>query len=179
MLGNTDNASNIPLVVSRAAAGDYGPLNKWITLEGPPSPQWPMYWSIWCNEPFVGLDAHGPWHTDFDSDVSTRLISFFRSVCAGVPKQVEPASEWTLLRSRVPVLVLAGGADPQDPITSFPQLKEMFPNSRTIVAPHQGHWVAPYGCLPDLIGSFVARGSATGLDAHCVGEIHPPAFALR
>jgi hypothetical protein len=178
MLFDTNNASSVPLVVSRAAAGNYGPLNKWITLEGPPSPEWPMHWSIWCNEPFVGLDAHGPWHTDFDSDV-THLLSFFRSVCAGVPKRAEPASAWTLPHSRVPTLVLAGGADPQDPITNFPQLKEMFPNNRTIVVPYQGHWVARYGCLADVIGRFVARASATGLDTTCVGEIHPPPFAFR
>jgi len=75
--------------------------------------------------------------------------------------------------------VLAGGADPQDPITNFPNLKQAFPNSRTIVVPNQGHWVARYGCLADLVGRFVERGTAAKLDPSCVRTIRPPAFALQ
>ena len=66
MLLDLRKAVSIPLVVSHAAEGDYAPLeragsggfNADLNLMGS---------SIWCNEPWTGLDAKGPWGTDFDS----------------------------------------------------------------------------------------------------------------
>ncbi|HET9675200.1 MAG TPA: alpha/beta hydrolase, partial [Gaiellaceae bacterium] len=66
MLLDLEKAVSIPLVVSRAAEGDYTPLEEHgrgdldIDLER-------TSLSIWCNEPWTGLDAKGPWGTDFDS----------------------------------------------------------------------------------------------------------------
>lgn len=178
MLHDANSAASIPLVVDRAAKGDYGPLNRQIASAGTSTTDRElMYWSIWCNEPWVGLDAKGPWHTDFDS-YTTFSIAQHREICATIPKRAEPAAAWTLPHSNVPLLALAGGADPQDPITNLPTLKQAFPNSRAIVVPYYGHTVGQYGCLHDVISYFVDRGSVKGLDTSCVGSILPPPLAL-
>ena len=52
------DAAEIPVLVSRATAGDYRRLNERISAGGPILQL--MYWSIWCNEPWVGLGAKGP-----------------------------------------------------------------------------------------------------------------------
>src|SRR6185295_3121420 len=57
-------AAEIPLVVSSAAARRYAPLTKYVSSGGPTLSI--MYWSIWCNERWVGLDAIGPWGTYLD-----------------------------------------------------------------------------------------------------------------
>ena len=111
MLLDLQKAVSIPLVVSRAATGDYEPLEQAgsgdldadLNLMGS---------SIWCNEPWAGLDATGPWGTDFDSYTTARIAAF-RQECSSVPKRAEPRSLWTLpASSRVPVLALRGRRRP-------------------------------------------------------------------
>ena len=57
MLLNLDKAVSIPLVVSRAAAGDYAPLKH--AGSGDLNPSLGLMSSIWCNEPWTGL-SDGP-----------------------------------------------------------------------------------------------------------------------
>ena len=139
-----------------------------------------MFWSIWCSEPWVGLDAMGPWGTDFDGYTTRQLPrSFPRCLQPHVPRRAEPAAAWTPVRSRVPLLALTGGADPQDPITNLPRLEPTVPERRrAIVVPYFGHGVGQYGCLGDVVSRFVARGTASGLDTRCVDKIKPPMFEL-
>jgi pimeloyl-ACP methyl ester carboxylesterase len=178
MLLDLEQAVSIPLVVSRAAKGDYAPLeraesgNLEVDLDL-------MGSSIWCNEPWVGLDATGPWGTDFDS-YTTTLIAAFRQACSSIPKRAEPRSLWTLpVASRVPVLALVGGADPQDPITNLSDLKRHFPDSRTVVFPHIGHQFGIGGCVDQIMADFVERGTTRGLDTTgCDGAVVVPPFEL-
>jgi pimeloyl-ACP methyl ester carboxylesterase len=173
MLLDAGQAAAIPLVVTRAAARDYEPLNRFIPA---PEPQTlVMHWSILCNEPWVGLGATGPWHTDFDA-YATASIAEARGVCSLLPRRTEPTAAWTPRRSAVPLLALAGGADPQDPITNLPRLRQRYPNSRAIVVPHYGHTVVQYGCLGDLVSQFVTAGSARRLDTRCVRDLLTPGF---
>jgi pimeloyl-ACP methyl ester carboxylesterase len=176
MLLDLEKAVSIPLVVSRAAEGDYAPLKEEgsgdldadLNLMGS---------SIWCNEPWTGLDAKGPWGTDFDSYTAARIAAF-RDSCSSVPKRAEPRSLWTLPKSSpVPVLALVGGADPQDPIGNLSDLKRHFPDSRTIIFPHIGHQFGIGGCLYPILMDFVDRGTTKGLDTtQCDGVVFVPPF---
>jgi pimeloyl-ACP methyl ester carboxylesterase len=176
MLIDAATAAEIPRLVSRAAVGDYGPLNAHIPRGSQALDL--MFYGIWCNEPWVGLNAHGPWHTDFDSN-TTAAINFHRGICAYVPKRAEPASAWTLPHAKTPLLLLAGGADPQDPVGNMPKLKQAFPNSRAIVVPNYGHTVAQFGCMGSLVSNFVISDSVKTLNTNCVNAIKPPTFALK
>ena len=178
MLLDGTKAVSIPLVVSSAAKGNYGPLDdagsgdRAVELNL-------MSESIWCNEPWTGLDATGPWGTDFDSYTTARIAAF-RQACSSVPKRAEPRSLWTLpAPSRVPVLALVGGADPQDPITNLSGLKQHFPDSRTMIFPHVGHSFGIGGCLYPILADFVDRGTTKGLDTTgCDGAVVVPPFEL-
>ena len=119
MLLDLTKAVSIPLVVSRRREGrlraprraGLGSLAVDLNLMGS---------SIWCNEPWTGLDAKGPWGTDFDS-LHHGPHRGVPEDCSSVPKRAEPRSLWTLpASSRVPVLALVGGADPQDPVRTSP-----------------------------------------------------------
>ena len=118
--------------------------------------------SIWCNEPWTGLDATGPWGTEFDSYTTARIAAF-RQSCSSVPKRAEPRSLWTLpTSSSVPVLAFVGGADPQDPVTNLSDLKQHFPDSRTVIFPHIGHQFGIGGCVDQIVTDFVDRGTHQG-----------------
>jgi pimeloyl-ACP methyl ester carboxylesterase len=179
MLLDVQKAVSIPLVVSSAARGDYAPLkaqgsrgvDRELNLMGS---------SIWCNEPWAGLDTEGPWGTDFDG-YATAVVTALRHACSSVPKRAEPRSLWTLSRtSRVPVLAFAGGADPQDPPSNLPNLKQHFRDSRLVVFPHYGHsWSGVAGCLDSVMTEFVQRGTTNGLDiALCKRATVVPPFPL-
>ena len=117
MLRDMEKAVSIPLVVSHAAEGDYRPLDR--AGSGDLNRRW-VKASIWCNEPWVGLEARGGWGTQFDS-YATAQIAAFRHQCDSAPKRAEPRSLWTLpTRSDVPVIAFVGGADPQDPSRTSP-----------------------------------------------------------
>ena len=135
--------------------------------------------SIWCNEPWTGLDAAGPWGTDFDSYTAARIAAF-RHACSYVPSAPSRARLWTLpASSRVPVLALAGGADPQDPVANLGDLGRHFPDSRTVVFPHIGHQFSVGGCVDQIIVDVVERGTTTGLDTtRCEGAVVVPPFEL-
>ena len=96
------------------------------------------------------------------------------------PKRTEPRSLWTLpVSSRVPVLAYVGGADPQDPITNLPNLKQHFPDSRTVILPHTGHRFYIGSCLDQMMADFVAHGTTKGLDTtRCDGLVVVPPFEL-
>lgn len=180
LLLGLDRSVSIPLLVARAAKGDYRPLVK--AVSGPSDDSGMrqlMFWGIWCNEPWVGLGAKGPWGTAFDSTASAELAQY-RTVCSSMPGWSEPASLWTMPSStRIPVLALEGGADPQDPLPNLPGLKRHFPDSRAVVLPYFGHQFGNGGCVGELITSFVERGTARGLATGCVAGLSPPPFPLR
>jgi pimeloyl-ACP methyl ester carboxylesterase len=178
MLLDLTDAVSIPLVVSRAAAGDYAPLMQVGPREFNADPNL-MGSSIWCNEPWTGLNATGPWGTDFDSYTSDRIAAF-RQAGSSVQKRAEPRSLWTLpASSRVPVLALVGGADPQDPPSNLSDLNQHFPDSRTIVFPHIGHQFGIGGCADPILADFVERGTTKGLDTTaCDGAVVVPPFPV-
>ena len=136
--------------------------------------------SIWCNEPWTGLDAKGPWGTAFDSYTAAKVAAFRRE-CSSVPTRAEPRSLWTLpAHSSVPVLALVGGADPQDPLTNLTDLKQHFPDSRTVTFPHLGHsWWAVGSCVDQIVTDFVERGTTKGPQTTLCNEaVVVPPFPL-
>jgi pimeloyl-ACP methyl ester carboxylesterase len=177
MLLDLEKAVSIPLVVSRAAAGDYAPLEE--AGSGDLNPGLGLMTSIWCNEPWVGLAAAGPWGTAFDSYTTARIAAF-RHQCDSVPKRAEPRSLWTLpTSSRVPVLALVGGADPQDPLTNLSGLKQHFPDSRTVIFPHMGHEFGIGGCAAEMMADLADRGTTRGMDTtRCAGAVVVPPFDM-
>ena len=178
MLLDGTKAVSIPLVVSSAAKGDYGPLED--ASPGDLGAELNrMSESIWCNEPWTGLDAKGPWGTDFDSYTTARIAAF-RKACSSVPKRAEPRTLWKLpASSPVPVLALVGGADPQDPVTNLSDLKQHFPDSRTVIFPHVGHSFGIGGCVDQIMADLVDRGTTKGLNTTlCDGAVVVPPFEL-
>jgi pimeloyl-ACP methyl ester carboxylesterase len=178
MLLDLEKAVSIPLVISRASTGDYKPLEQ-AGPGGLDADLNLMGSSIWCNEPWTGIDATGPWGTQFDSYTAARIAAF-RQNCGSVPKRAEPRSLWMLpATSSVPVLAFVGGADPQDPVSNLSNLKQHFPDSSTVTFPHIGHQWSIGGCFDQIVSNFVDRGTTKGLDTtRCSGAVVVPPFPL-
>jgi hypothetical protein len=54
----------------------------------------------------------------------------------------------------------------------------VFPNGRLLVVHGGTHGVVADGCMPQVVGQFIADGTARALDTACLGRFRPPPFAL-
>jgi pimeloyl-ACP methyl ester carboxylesterase len=78
----------------------------------------------------------------------------------------------------VPVLLLAGDADPQDPPGNLTGWRTMFPDGRLVTVPGLAHGVIAYGCLRLVVARFVASATTRGLDASCARRVPLPPIEL-
>jgi pimeloyl-ACP methyl ester carboxylesterase len=102
------------------------------------------------------------------------------AACRHAPAGIVPQGDAGPARSPVPVLLVVGEGDPQDPPGNIADAPVDFPNSVTIVVPGHGHTVAHLGCMPSIVDAFVAAGTVEGLDVSCVdqGGVPVPPFRL-
>jgi pimeloyl-ACP methyl ester carboxylesterase len=173
---DAETAASIPLAVTQAAAGNVRILARFVNDPG--APRAVMFWSIMCNEPWVGRGARGPWGTYLDGSAQASL-DLLAELCPLIPSWTPNASDWRRPAGRTPVLALVGGADPQDPVGNLAGLTTSMPSARVVVAPGQGHAIGQLGCLGRLVARFVDRGTAAGLDVGCAHRIPIPRFTLR
>lgn len=174
-------AAEIPWVAHRARLGDWGPFT--LALERHEDEASPtrlvMFWSIVCNEPWARWSPARTAAASRGTYLAEQTANQARgvaAVCAVIPKAPQP--EWSArrVRSQAPVLLVVGGADPQDPLANVAGARRELPNSRTVVVPAAGHVAAHLGCMPRLVNAFVERGTAAGLDTSCAARYVPPPF---
>jgi pimeloyl-ACP methyl ester carboxylesterase len=77
---------------------------------------------------------------------------------------------------RVPTLLLAGSADPLDPVANLSGWRRLFPRGRLIVVAGAGHGTIEYPCVQGLVAGFIADADATRLNSSCARHVPLPAF---
>jgi pimeloyl-ACP methyl ester carboxylesterase len=180
-----EGAAELPLAVHQGARGDLIVLARAYVAQVAPQQEGArlvMYWSIICSEPWARFSEAEAARLGKGSYLGpTRIADAqdFAAACAHIPRGIVPDDAGKRVHSDVPTLVLAGGADPQDPPRNVAGIEQAMPNARVVVARGLGHGVVQNACLTALANRFLARGTATGLDAGCAARIVLPPFALR
>jgi pimeloyl-ACP methyl ester carboxylesterase len=180
MLYNVRAARRVPLVLNRAARGDWAPFARatFPTLSGAGSAlALGMYLSVTCSEsiPTITEDdiARETRGTFVDAD-RTRLHV---RACREWPRGDIPAAFYAPVASRVPVLMLSGEVDAATPAHFATEVARTLPNARQVRIKNVAHdYFAD--CLRDLVADFFARGSARELDTRCVDTLRRPPFVL-
>jgi pimeloyl-ACP methyl ester carboxylesterase len=178
-LNTVDGQRRLPLLISRMARGDYGPLTKLVQSQGAEPEADGLYLSITCPEgtrriradeiaPAVRGSSFGRWRIDQQIAACGRWA----------PAKANPAL-LTPVRSQTPVLFLAGGRDATTPVFWARKVAAGLPNSRIVVIGPASH--LPVGltnieCLDRIADAFFAKASAQGLDTSCIGTMKPPPF---
>jgi pimeloyl-ACP methyl ester carboxylesterase len=178
-----DGVPLIPQVVHRAVRGDYAPLaREYVDRVGlglDARARLAMSFEILCSEPWARFDPGSVLRSSAGSylnAVAESRARLFARACRSVPKGVVPAGSDLPARTNVPVLILAGSADPQDPPANMRRWKTFFPNGRLVVVRGATHGVLTAGCMAVVAAQFVDRGTARGLEAACVRRIDQPRF---
>jgi pimeloyl-ACP methyl ester carboxylesterase len=172
-----DTAALLPLAIERGLQHDYAPLlaqASLLTDELSGLGGSGMQLSVICAED-VDLLADRP--QDAHLILGDDMPKAWRAQCEIWPRGTRPADFHAPIQSDKPVLILGGAFDPVTPPRYAEQIAKGLPNSRVLIARGQGHSVMGSGCLPRLVGRFVADLDPAHLDAGCIADFAAtPAF---
>ncbi len=180
-------AAQLPLAIHLAATGKFDQVSQLV----PPAGTSPaagetllMKDEILCSEAWARFD---PAEVERNG-AGSYAVPFVRAwaeqeaaLCRHLPRGVVPADDAAPVTTDIPVLWIAGDADPQDPPSNLSGVAAQQPNSRVVVMPAQEHVVGHLGCGPSVIAAFVDAGNVDGIDASCLskGADPAPTFRLR
>ncbi|HEX4858197.1 MAG TPA: alpha/beta fold hydrolase [Usitatibacteraceae bacterium] len=166
----------LPMVVARAAEGDFQPfatLSALLSADAEDKHAMGMRLSVVCTEDIPRLDPASSSGSLPFRDLFVR--EFLRS-CEGWPRGSVDAQFHTPVRSTKPVLILSGALDPVTPPAFGELVKRDLSNAVHLVAPAIGHGVSGRGCAPKLVKQFIESASAAGLNGECLARIPRPTF---
>ena len=162
----------LPLVIQEAANGNYVPLAAQFQLTMTSLADalaLGMHNSVMCTEdlPFIDRDA-----VDFEALEKTYIgamqLEALETICSIWPPGPLDEGFNEPLATDIPVLLLSGTSDPITP----PEYAEMalieMTNHLHIANTHQGHGQIAAGCMPDVIGTFIATADPGNLDYSCM-----------
>ena len=176
-LYSSELAAVLPLAISRAAEGDYGPLAAMgAAFAGDASLNTGMFLSVVCSEDVPAITAADWELAAADPFFGTTFLESFGALCEAWPRGELPDGYGDPVQSDHPVLLLSGLLDPVTPPRWAEAVGQSLTNARAVVVPGVGHGTMAAGCVPDLIAEFIEQASAEGLDVACVEEIERPRF---
>ncbi|MBX3066268.1 MAG: alpha/beta fold hydrolase [Anaerolineae bacterium] len=114
------------------------------------------------------------------NDLQTQNAVELQKTCALLPDPGAAAAYPARAKSDVPVLILTGGADPQNPPENMEGYQQIWSNSLWVIFPDQGHNIdAPAGsCYPNLLSRFIEQGSGQEVDASCARYLSVSTFDI-
>lgn len=177
-----ESAALLPLLISEADKGNYGPLaaQGMMVIEAmEESLAYGMHNAVVCAEdvPFFRPDQ-----IDLDALEKTFLgkeqVTALETICKIWPRGLADPDIKEPLVSDTPVLLLSGEADPITPPKYAEQVAARLGNARHLIAPGQGHGVLGVGCVPRLVTDFVKDPTLETLDGECIKRLGPSPFFL-
>jgi pimeloyl-ACP methyl ester carboxylesterase len=183
LLGVTTMQRQIPLVIDRAAAGDFEPFLSRLP-QGTSPFSLGLYLSVACSEGTLHIapeDIHPLTAGTFLSDYR---VNEERAACAEWPATIVTLDSSEVAAAEVPVLILSGEMDHVTPPRFAAELCAGLPLCRMITIPHLAH--GPFDldewgngdCLDQLAIDFFANPVPSVLDDSCVATMVPPPFTL-
>src|SRR5947199_10375583 len=178
-----DKAARIPLIVHRAAQGDFAPfLKEAIAPAIPDFVADGMYLSVTCAEdvPFINPEE-GAKLTAGNPFANYRLIQQMRA-CGMPPRGEIPTDFLEPVSSHATVLMFSLNMQPHTTPEHGEEVARHLPNSRHVVIPQGGHGVdglTDPGCIDRIEIEFLDKGDARNLDVSCVERMAPPPFVTK
>ena len=160
----------LPNIISRAAAGDYGPLyasTMQATTDLAKQMNNALYYSVTCAEDAPRLTLENT-ASALENLRSKTLAERTLAICKVWPQGKVPDDAAQPMRSALPTLILSGGLDPATPPANGAEVAKTLLSSRHIVARGYGHIISPHACGPRLIAAFIDRPDFSSLPIACV-----------
>lgn len=177
MLNTIDGQRHLPLLITRAAHGDFAPFVKAMGAGGADPITEGLYLSVTCPEATRRITERQIIDASAGSTFGRYRVDQQIAACRLWPGgATEPGAAPV---GRTPMLFLSGGRDASTPGTWARRVAAGFPNSRVVTIPAMTH--LPVGlsnmiCLDEVMERFFERGSVDGLDTGCIASMTPPPF---
>jgi pimeloyl-ACP methyl ester carboxylesterase len=181
VLYQQDFASLAPLIVARAAHGDFAPFiaaTAGLDQGFSHTMSFGMMFSVICSEDLPGATEEEIDEAAKGTFLGPQLAREFLRICSFWPRGPVPPKFHEPVRSDKPVLLLSGELDPATPPHWADLARETLPNSLNLVLPGVGHGATAEGCVPQLISQFVENASVQGIDASCLKPLRRPPFFI-
>jgi pimeloyl-ACP methyl ester carboxylesterase len=177
MLYDLDRASHVPLLLHRAAQGDWVPFAVSSTGGVTPGVS-AMYMTVTCSETASRITEDDIVRETRDTFVGEYRTRRHVAACQEWPRSEVPAAYYEPVTSDVPALILSGELDAATPPHFAAAVARSLPNSRHIVIRSAAHayWQE---CPQRLVADFFSAGSARDLDVACVSQMRRPPFVVR
>ncbi len=177
-----ESAALLPLLISQADKGNYGPLTAqgMMVMEAMEEAiAYGMHNAVVCAEdaPFFirdEIDSNALDKTYLGKEQMTAL----ETICKVWPRGLADPDIKEPLVSDKPVLLLSGEADPITPPEFAERVAAHLGNARHLVGTGQGHGMLGVGCIPRLVTDFVKDSSLESLDGECVNRLGPSPFFI-
>jgi len=171
----------IPVLLHRAAAGDWAPMAaRAVEYEASLSDDSiGLYLTVTCPEATHRIDPAEVPGAVAGTFLGDSRVREQMAACAIWPRRAVPPEDFEPVRSTVPALLISGWLDPATPPEEAARVASGFPASLHVVIRDGAH--GPFG-LPDescawgLIERFVAAGAPFDLDTSCVATMHRRPF---
>jgi pimeloyl-ACP methyl ester carboxylesterase len=138
-----------------------------------------MYWAIVCSEGWArtNMAEVRRWSegTEF-SEASLDQAPTLATVCPLLGTPLPAPDTGVTPESRVPVLFLVGGMDPQDPLENVAAAPQSLPNATIVVVPGAAHGSIQHDCLPVVTAHFFSTRRPSAADRACAASVLPPPF---
>jgi len=182
LLYNANSAARLPLMIHRAAAGDYQPLaearlaarrgaDRALALG--------LFLSVTCAEDESPLDAASRERLTRGTFLGAYRMQQQSEACRLWARGSAPTDFHDIVESDIPALLLSGDLDPvTPPFRSAVQVRALRHSVRG-VAPGGAHAFRWSGCADLAIARLIETASTEGLDVSCLARIARPAFVLR
>lgn len=178
MLYDARTHARLPLVIARAAEGDWSAFTQNAYAASDFSTQsmaFGLTFSVLCGEDLYRVDQP-VLARDSKSFLQASTLKQWTSFCPllNITRQEVQSTETI----EAPTLLLSGALDPVTPPSRALEAMKFIRHGQHFIAPNLGHIVSASGCAPKLLKQFVDDPNQP-LDGICLAEIPLPSFVLN
>ena len=176
------SAALIPLLLKEAASGNSAPMlaqTLMIASSINEALAMGMHNAVVCTEDVPFYEDPVGYRVELEQTfLGTIMLDTLISICEIWPAGIIDDDFKTPVVSDIPVLLLSGEADPITPPDYAKQAMATLSNSRHVELSGQGHGQIGTGCIPQLLGEFIANPDPLALEADCIERTKPTGFFL-
>jgi pimeloyl-ACP methyl ester carboxylesterase len=183
LLAGTETAALLPHLIHLIYSEDWNSVAAFIapSLSSDPSTtQWRVInLAILCYEEWAKTrpaETTALSRGSYLGYTDVRAITVPEDLCGVLPPPKPAALYGPVTGSSVPVLLVNGEVDPQDPPENVAGARQRYPNGLALIAPGQSHGYTGIACRATIMADFIAQGTVAGLRAECLGQVELPAF---
>ena len=178
MLYSVTSAREVPLIIDRAAAGDFEPFAKRVAGQLSANPlAFGMYFSVTCSEGLARISESEIGPATAGTFLGEGRIRAHQKACVDWPTALPKKEFFAPVRSTLPALLLSGALDPATPPQAGADVLAGFSNAKQVLLPAVAHAIGS-PCVEGLVAAFVKSASAERLDLSCVSAQAWPPFEL-